>query len=131
VTRRHKLLHVLANYSLGFWGWSDFCFTPKMWWCSDVLFGAWVDTSWQAMWHCIIDRSRSWSSRANWHSWTIHPRSRSVKLEYNSHPLQLSKSEKSSQFLRLNLGGKKHKWIKAHECHLFWKWLLSTITIDS
>jgi len=93
VTRRHKFLHVLANSSLGFWGWSNFCFTPKMWRCSNVLFGAWVDTSWRAVWHCRpIDQSRFWSSWANWHSRAVHPRSRSVKLKYNSHPLQLSKS---------------------------------------
>jgi hypothetical protein len=66
VTRKHKFLHVLANYSLGFWGWSDFCFTFKMWWCSYVLFEAWVDTLWRAVWHCkSINRCRSWSAQAN------------------------------------------------------------------
>jgi hypothetical protein len=79
VPRRHKFLYVLANYSLGFWGWNDFCFATKMWWCFDVLFGAWVDTSWRAVWHCrLIDRSRSWSARSNWHYRVVHPWSRSV-----------------------------------------------------
>jgi hypothetical protein len=31
VTRLYKFLQVLINYSLSFSGWSDFCFTPKMW----------------------------------------------------------------------------------------------------
>ncbi len=31
VTGLHKFFQVLVNYSLGFSGWSDFCFTPKMW----------------------------------------------------------------------------------------------------
>jgi hypothetical protein len=31
VTGLYKFLQVLINYSLGFSGWSDFCFTPKMW----------------------------------------------------------------------------------------------------
>jgi len=91
VTRRHKLLHVLANCSLGFWGWSDFCFTPKMWWCPYVLFGAWVDTSWRAIWHCRpINRSQFQSARANWHSRAVHPQSKknrvSIKLKFDLHP---------------------------------------------
>jgi hypothetical protein len=47
---------------------------------SDVLFGARVDTSWRTIWHCkLIDRSRSWSVRTNWHSRGVHPRSTSVQ----------------------------------------------------
>ncbi len=91
VTRRHKLLHVMANCSLGFWGWRDFWFTPKMWWYSYVLFGAWVDTSWRAVWHCRpIDRSGSWSAWVNWHCRAVHPQSKkncvSIKLKFDFHP---------------------------------------------
>jgi len=50
-----------------------------MWRCFDVLFEAWVDTSWQVVWHCKpIDPSRSWSAQANWHSRAAHPRSGSM-----------------------------------------------------
>jgi hypothetical protein len=43
------------------------------------LFRALVDTSWQVIWHCkALDRSRSWSARANWHSRVVHLRSTGV-----------------------------------------------------
>jgi hypothetical protein len=48
--------------------------------CSfDILCAAWVDTSWRAVWHYRpIDRSGSWSVRADWHSRDIHPQFTSV-----------------------------------------------------
>jgi hypothetical protein len=48
--------------------------------CSfDILCGAWVDTSWRAVWHYIpIDRFGSWSIRTDLHSQSVHPRFASV-----------------------------------------------------